>query len=142
MDDRERERLRLTREVGKLLLHRSFRDALPPLREDGSRPFVVGLPEDTLRQITERVASMGGDAHLIVMSPTHNQGTERVQVLRVTEGENKPLHALDESHESPVSEDSTLAMLMDAIEVDQTFYVYPTEAVIRFISDSVQPIPA
>ncbi|HYS31204.1 MAG TPA: hypothetical protein VEM58_02990 [Streptosporangiaceae bacterium] len=142
MDEREQERLRLAREVGKLLLHRSFRDALPPLREDGSRPFVVGLPEDTMKQITARVAALGGDAHLIVMTPTRTPGTERVQVLRVTEGENKPLGDLDESYETPVSEDSTLAILMDAIEVDQTFYVYATETVIRFISDSVQPIPA
>jgi len=142
MDDRERERLRLTRVVGKLLLHRSFRDALPPLREDGSRPFVVGLPGDTLRQIAERVAALGGDAHLIVMTPTHRQGTERVQVLRITEGENKPLSDLDASYESPVSEDSTLGMLMEAIRVDQSFYVYPTETVISFISDSLQPIPA
>lgn len=60
MDEREQKRLRLVREVGKLLLHRSFRDALPPLREDGSRPFVVGLPEDTLGQIAARVAALGG----------------------------------------------------------------------------------
>src|SRR6266571_7947474 len=99
-----------------------------------------------MKQITARVAALGGDAHLIVMTPTHpptrTPGTERVQVLRVTEGENKPLDDLDESYETPVSEDSTLAMLMGAIEVDQTFYVYATETVIRFISDSVQPIPA
>jgi len=31
---------------------------------------------------------------------------------------------------------------MEAIKVDQSFYIYPTETVIRFISDSVQPIPA
>ena len=31
---------------------------------------------------------------------------------------------------------------MEAITVDQTFYVYNTETVIRFISDSVQPIPS
>ena len=95
-----------------------------------------------MRQITARVAALGGDAHLTLMTPTRTPGTERVQVLRVTESEHKPLGDLDESHETPVSEDSTLAMLMDAIEVDQTFYVYATETVIRFISDSVQPIPA
>ncbi len=142
MDEREQKRLRLVREVGKLLLHRSFRDALPPLREDGSRPFVVGLPEDTLGQIAARVAALGGDAHLIVVTPAHTPGTGRVQVLRMTEGEHKSFGELDESREAPVSEDSSLAMLMNAIEVDQTFYVFPTEAVIRFISDSVQPIPA
>lgn len=142
MDERELERLRQMRLVGRLLLHRSFRDALPPLREDGSRPFIVGLPEDTLGQITARVDALGGDAHLIVMTRTHTPDTQRVQVLRVTEGEHKPLADLDDTCESPVSEDSTLAMLMDAIEVNQTFYIYPTETVIRFISDSVQPIPA
>lgn len=140
VDDREQERLRLTREVGKLLLHRSFRDALPPLREDGSRPFVVGLPGDTLGEIVERVAALGGDAHLIVMMPTNTPGAERVQVLRVT-GDDKQLGDLDESCEAPVSEDSTLAMLMAAIKVNESFYIYPTETVIRFISDSVQPIP-
>jgi hypothetical protein len=142
MDEREQERLRLTREVGRLLLHRSFRDALPPLRADGSRPFIVGMPDDTMGQIAAHVAALGGDAHLLVMTPTRTPGAERVQVLRVTEGEGKPLGDLDESCEAPVSEDSTLAMLMEAISVDQTFYVYATETVIRFISDSVQPIPA
>lgn len=141
MDDREQERLRLTREAGKLLLHRSLRDALPPLRKDGSRPIVVGLPEDTLKQIIERVSALGGDAHLVVMTPTRTPGTGRVQVLRITEDE-KALGDLDESRESAVGEDSTLAMLMAAMRVDQTYYVYSTETVIRFISDSVQPIPA
>jgi hypothetical protein len=97
VDDREQERLRLTREVGKLLLHRSFRDALPPLREDGSRPFVVGLLEDTMGQILERVAALGGEAHLIVVMPTSTPGAERVQVLRVTGDDDKQLGDLDES---------------------------------------------
>jgi hypothetical protein len=142
VDEREQERLRLAREVGKLLLHRSFRDALPPLTRDGDRPFVIGLPEDTMREIAERVATLGGDAHLIVMTPTRTPGTERVQVLRVTECDDRPIGDLDESCEAPVGENSTLAMLMEAMTVDQAFYIYDTETVIRFISDSVQPIPA
>lgn len=142
MDEREQERLRLAREVGKLLLHRSFRDALPPLTQDGERPFVIGLPEDTMGEIAKRVAALGGDAHLIVMTPTHTPGAGRVQVLRVTECEGRPIGDLDESCESAVNENSLLAMLMDAIRVDQTFYVYDTETVIHFISDSVQPIPS
>ena len=64
-----------------------------------------------------------------------------MQVLRVTECEDRPIGDLDESYEAAVGENSTLAMLMEAISVDQTFYVYDTETVIRFISDSVQPIP-
>lgn len=141
MDKREQERLRLTREVGKLLLHRSFRDALPPLTEDGERPIVIGLPDDTMGEIAAQVAALGGDAHLIVMSPTRTPGAERVQVLRVTECEDRAIADLDESREAPVGENSSLAMLMEAMRVDQTFYIYDTETVIRFISDSVQPIP-
>lgn len=78
MDERELERLRQVRLVGRLLLHRSFRDALRPLREDGSRPFIVGLPEDTLGQIAARVDALGGDAHLMVMTHTHAPGARRV----------------------------------------------------------------
>jgi hypothetical protein len=141
MDEREQERLRLAREVAKLLHHRSFRDMLPPLTEDGERPFIIGLPDDTMGQIAARVAAIGGDAHLIVMTPTRTPGTERVKVLRVTECEDRPISDLDESSEAAVNENSTLAMLMDAISVDQAFYVYDIETVIRFISDSVQPIP-
>jgi hypothetical protein len=42
-----------------------------------------------------------------------------VQVLRVTECEDRPIGDLDESYEAAVGENSTLAMLMEAISVDQ-----------------------
>ena len=144
MDEHEQERMRLTHEVGKLLLRRGFRELLVPLRKDGGRPFVVGLPDDTIREIGALVAKVGGAAHLIVMSPSSTPGSDRVQVLRFTECETKPIGDLDESSEAPVGEDSTLEMLMEVIKIDQElcFYVYDRETVIKFLSDTVLPVPA
>lgn len=145
MDDRERLRLRLMGEVAKLLKNRSLRDALPPLRSDGSIPFVVGLPDDTLRDITGKAAALGGDAHVIIPSEPAVPGRPfRVRILRVSGAPHKEIADLDESRECAVDENSTLAMLMEHIEVGQqcTYYTYDAETVIRFINDSVQPIPA
>jgi hypothetical protein len=144
VDKREQERMRLTREVGKLLLRRGFREMLVPLRKDGTRPFVVGLPDDTIRELAGRVARVGGAAHLIVMSPSSTPGSDRVQVLRVSECEAKPVAELDESCEAPVGEDSTLGMLMEIIKIDQElcFYIYDRETVVKFLSDTVLPVPA
>jgi hypothetical protein len=145
VDDRERLRLRLTGEVAKLLKNRSLRDALPPLTTEGTIPFVVGLPDDTLRDITRKAATLGGDAHIIVPSePTAPGRPFRVRILRVSGAPHKEIAELDESRECAVDENSTLAMLLDHIEVGQqcTYYTYDTETVFRFINDSVQPIPA
>jgi hypothetical protein len=144
VDKHEQERLRLTHEVGKLLLRRGFRELLVPLRKDGSRPFVIGLPDDTMRDIAARVARVGGSAHLIVMSPSSTPGSDRVQVLRFTECDPKPIGDLDESCEAPVGEDSTLGMLMEIIKIDQELclYVYDRETVVKFLSDTVLPVPA
>jgi hypothetical protein len=144
VDDRERLRLRMTGEVAKLLKNRSLRDALPPLGVEGTIPFVVGLPDDSLREITEKVAALGGEAHVIVPSEISTSGPFRVRILRVSEVASKPIADLDESCECAVDENSTLAMLMEHIEVGGvvTYYTYDSETVIRFINDSMQPIPA
>ena len=144
MDDRERLRLRMTGEVAKLLKNRSLRDALPPLGAEGTIPFVVGLPDDTLREITEKVATLGREAHVIVPSEISVSGPFRVRILRVSEVASKPISDLDEPRECAVNEKSTLAMLMEHMEVGETrtYYTYDSETVIRFLNDSVQPIPA
>jgi hypothetical protein len=144
MDDRERQRLQLAGEVAKLLKNRSRRDALPPLTSDRTIPFVVGLEDDTIRAIAERAATLGGDAHIIVPTELAASGVSRVRILRITGGVYKQIADLDESRECAVEENSTLGMLMTCIEVGQqlTYHTYDTETIIRFINDSVQPIPA
>lgn len=143
MDERERQRLRLAGEVMKLARHRSLRDVLPPLRQDGAAPFVVGLLDDTLRDVTKRVAALGGHAHLIVVDELAAEGLTRLRVLRVDPGD-KAITELDDERECPVNEDSTLDMLMQHIEVggQLTYHTYDSETVIRFLTDSVQPVPA
>jgi hypothetical protein len=143
MDDRERTRLQMTGEVAKLLKNRSLRDALPPLTEDGTIPFVVGLPDDTLGDISVKVATLGVAAHVIVPSEL-KAGPFRIQILRFSGIAHKDISDLDEATECPVDQNTTLAMLMEHIEVGQecTYYTYDSETVVRFINDSVQPIPA
>lgn len=144
MDDRERLRLRLAGEVAKLLKNRSMRDALPPLTSERTIPFVVGLEDDTLRAIAQRAATLGGDAHVIVPTELAASGISRVRILRITGDVHKEIADLDESSECAVDENTTLGMLMTCIEVGQqlTYHTYDANTIIRFINDSVQPIPA
>lgn len=142
MDERERHRMTLAGEIAKLLKYRSLRDALPPIKADGTAPFIVGLPEDTVGDLTRRAESLGGDAHLLILTRL-SSGKVRLRVLRLSE-DSKAITDLDDRNECAVSEDSTVEMLMSHIEVGQvlSYHAYDAETVIRFINDSVQPIPA
>lgn len=124
MDERERYRLAVTRDVAKLLKHRSLRDALPALLPDGTAPFIVGLPDDTLGYIAAQTMALGGEAHLIVPAAPSASGTARVRILRVGRG-TKQITELDNERECAVSQDSTLAMLLEHIEVGEelTYHV-------------------
>lgn len=143
MDKREQRRLRLAGEVMKLVRSRGFRDALPPLREDGTAPFIVALPDDTMRDIARRAEVLGGRAHMIVVDELSGQEGTRLRVLRIGPGD-KAITELDDQRECPVNEDTTVDMLMRHIEVggELTYHTYDSETVIRFLTDSVQPVPA
>lgn len=141
MEERERLRHRLSGQIGQLLKNRSFRAALPPLR-DGEAPFVVGLPDDTMGYLARRVATLGGQAHLLVITPLTDPPMTRVRVLLIQECEHKDVKDLDDDRECAVNENTTLGMLMEAIEVGdkRVYYTYDSETIIRFINDSVQPV--
>lgn len=143
MDEREQRRLRLANEVMKLVRHRGLRDMLPPLCEDGTAPFIIGLRDDTLRDIAERAAALGGSAHLIVVDELAGEGRTRLRVLRVDPG-SKAITELDDQRDCAVNENTTVDMLMQHIEVGEqlTYHTYDSETVIRFLTDSVQPVPA
>ncbi len=124
-----------------MLQNRSLRTVLPPLR-NGASTFVVGLPDDTMLDISERVMLLGGCAHLVVLTELEN--CARVKVFLVEESV-KDLRDLDDERECVVNGDTSLEMFMAAIEVgDQlVFHVYESETIVRFINDSVQPpVPA
>jgi hypothetical protein len=143
MDDREQHRLHLAGEVMQLVRHRSFREALPPLRIDGSTPFIVGLPDDTLGDIAGRAVALGGRAHLIVVERLAEEGGTRLRVLRIDPGD-KAITELDQQRECIVNEGTTIEMLMQHIEVGEAlvYHTFDSETVIRFLTDSVQPVPA
>lgn len=143
MDERERHRLRLAGDVMQLVRHRSFREALPPLRSDGSTPFIVALSDDTLGDIARRAVALGGRAHLIVVERLAEEGSTRLRVLRIDPGD-KAITELDDQRDCVVNEETTIEMLMQHIEVGEAlvYHTFDSETMIRFLTDSVQPVPA
>jgi hypothetical protein len=145
MDEREQRRLQLVGELMRLAgnreLRHNFRAMLPPLTGDGASPFIVGFPDDTLRDIRQRANVLGGSAHLVIV--TELPGSFRLRILRLSPG-GKPIGDLDEDRDCPVSEDSTLEMLLQHIQVGGrvTYHTYDSDTVIRFLTDSVQDVPA
>ncbi len=142
MDEREQRRLRLAAELMRFTRNRGLRDALGPLQDDGSAPFVVGLPDDTLGEIGRRAETLGGRAHLVVFDEL-GDGRKRVRLLLIGPSD-KRIDELDEQCECAVNDETTLDMLMQHITVGEecTYHTYDSETVIRFLTDSVQPVPA
>lgn len=145
MEEREHLRLRLAREVGKLLKNRSFRAAMEPLTE-GAAPFVIGLPDDTIAYLIGRVRDLGSRAYILVVSDLEDgdAGQWRIRSLLVQECAHNPCDVDGES-EGIVSDDITLGTLMEVLAVGdrRTYYAFDLETIIRFITDSVQPpVPA
>jgi hypothetical protein len=138
VDERERQRLKLTHQIARMLQNRSFRAVLSPLR-DGTSSFVVGLPDDTMHDIGQRVSALGGCAHLVVV--TELEDGSRVQVFEVEEGPHKEICDINDDDECAISDDTTLSTFMDAVQVGdvRVFHVYDFETIVRFINDSVQP---
>lgn len=142
MDKRERLRLQLASEVGKLLKNRSFRAGMEPLRE-GVVPFVVGLPDDTIGYIIKRAFTLGNRAYIFVITNLGDNmaGQRRIRSLLLQECGHKPPCDVDEESEGIVNHDATLGMFIDALEVGErrVYYAYDSETIIRFINDSMQP---
>lgn len=56
----------LTRQVYARMVNADFRALLTAVAPDGSRPVVVALPSDLVRDVLPRVESLGGAANLVV----------------------------------------------------------------------------
>lgn len=143
MDEREKIRMQLTGAVAKLLKYRSFRDALPPLTADGEAPFIVGLLDDKMKTVNAMAARMGDAVHLVVPDAPHGDSV-RVRVLRVTRQPDGPEPGELSDDDCPVDENSTLAMLLNLLEVggEITCHVYDHETMVQFVADGMQPVPA
>jgi hypothetical protein len=143
VNTREAERARLAGEIAKLTRHRSVREVLRPLRQDGVAPFVVAFPEDTLGEIDHRARTVGGRAHVVVVDQLKGSTALRLRILRL-DPSSKPIAELDEQKDCVVDDKSTVGMLLEHMEVGGalTYHTYDSDTVIRFLTDSVQPVPA
>lgn len=70
-------------------------------------------------------------------------GHVRLRVLRVGP-DGRGIAELDGVTDMPVSEDATLGLLLDHMHVGSAlrYHVFGSEAVIRYLNDSIQPVPA
>jgi hypothetical protein len=70
-------------------------------------------------------------------------GVKRIRLLLI-QPSGKRIDELDDQRECAVNDQTTLAMLMEHIEVgtEVSYHTYDSETVIRFLTDSVQAVPA
>lgn len=105
-------------------------------------PFVVAFGEDSLRFLSDRAAALGGVAHVIIFDEMAD-GHVRLRVLR-TGPYGSAVAGFDGVTNMPVSEDATLGTALAHLHVGSALR-YQAEAdgaVICYLSDSIQPVPA
>ncbi|MEO3856279.1 hypothetical protein [Acrocarpospora sp. B8E8] len=86
MDDREKLRLRLTRDVMGLLRHRDFREKMPALSPDGEVAVMVAFRDDTMEFVMGQVARLGDASHVVVPPSDLSEWPARMTLLRVHVG--------------------------------------------------------
>lgn len=132
MEPRERIRHRYARQVLRLLKQPEYRQMLPPLRH-GSSSIVVGLLDDTMRSICQRVAALGGSAHLIV--PTSEK--PRLQSVMLLRIDADAVPDSTPAQSQPVDEESDLGMLLQLVRQSGSlrFHVCSKDTTVRLLDD-------
>lgn len=83
MGDREKLRLRLTRDVLGTLRRREIREAMPALSPDGEVGVMVAFRDDTMESVMSRVARLGGSAYAVVPPTDLSEWPAQMTVLQV-----------------------------------------------------------
>jgi hypothetical protein len=83
VDDREKLRLNLTRDVLRLLRNRAAREAMPALGPDGSVGVMVVFRDDTMESVLSRAARLGGDVYAAVPPADAGEWPEGMTIVRV-----------------------------------------------------------
>lgn len=135
MDAREARRLKLTRDAMKAMRVKGFREAFSS--NDGSEAIIfVAMPDDTIRLVSDRIAEMGGSAHLIVASSADELGPFTILRLDVTPSRTRPV--CPSRTEFLVKASTELGMIVDACKLSShlTVYVCPNnEATFELVDD-------
>lgn len=116
MDDREKIRMRMTRDVLRLLRVRDFRAALPPLRDGEEAAILVSFRDDTLRHVMEQTAALGGNVHVIIPPEDLSAWPTRLTLLQVITSDPTPPRLMSDDN-CMVNEQSQLGMLLELLRM-------------------------
>lgn len=83
VDDREKLRLNLTRDVLRLLRNREHREAMPALGPGGDVAVLVAFRDDAVESVLARVARLGGNAYVVVPPADEGDWPDQMTVARV-----------------------------------------------------------
>ncbi|MFF4417136.1 hypothetical protein ACFYY8_31835 [Streptosporangium sp. NPDC001559] len=141
MDAREKTRLRMTRDVLRLLRTRDSRTRLSPLRDDVESAILVGFRDDTLKFVMERVKLLGGGVNVVVPIGDLSTWPSHMALLQATTGSNPDATADDECLVNDNSELGTLVELLRHRHRTMRLRLCGQEAIIDLMVDDWPPRP-
>lgn len=145
MDSRERLRMRMTRDVLRLLRVRDFRATLPPLRPDEDAAILVSFRDDTLQTVMKGITALGGNVHVVVPPPDLDSWPARMVFLQVTKsGKVTPPGRMTDD-DCLVNEQSELGMLLELLLVrnrTMTLHLCRHETTVELVDDGQDMVPA
>ncbi|HEY1915102.1 MAG TPA: hypothetical protein VGH27_05945 [Streptosporangiaceae bacterium] len=142
MDERDRQRHRLAGHWRTLTRRPSLHDALPQVGSVGGIPVIIGLPDDTLADTIRHAEKLGGLAHLAMLEELPGDRVH-LRVLHVKLAYQLAAET-DDQHDAALSEDLDLSTFLPDIKAagELAYSSWGSQAMIRFIHDSTQPVPA
>jgi hypothetical protein len=144
VDTREKLRLRMARDVLRLVRVRDFRAAFPPLAEEGSAPIAIGFRDDTIKDVMDQINQLGGNAHLVVPPTDGDAWPYRMAIVQVqTSGRRLPpiQNAGDDCRVQPDSEIGMLLELLMLYGRPMTFHICRQETTVELVDDGKELVP-
>ncbi len=138
MEAREQLRMRMTRDVLRLLRVRDFRAALPPLRPGDDAAVLVSFRDDPLKRVMEQIVRLGGSANVVVAPADADAWPRGMAFLQVTTGGVSPAPGRMTDDDCLVNENSDLGMLLALLNArnrTMTFYFCRHETTVELVDD-------
>ncbi len=87
--DTEQLRMRLTRDVLRMLRRREVRAMMPPPGPGRPAAILVSLPEDTVETLLEQVTQLGGSAHVVIPAAGVEAWPDGMAILHVSTADDR-----------------------------------------------------
>lgn len=142
MDARDQLRMRMTRDVLRLLRVRDFRAALPPLRPDEDAAILVSFRDDPLKLVLEQVGRLGGGANVVVPPADLKAWPNGMAFLQITLGDVVP-PAVEPAEDCLVNEASELGMLLELLKMRKKtlkLRLCRHETTVELVDDGKDPV--